>query len=145
MKTTKEIADIIGVSKMTVYRYIKKNQIVGAQQSNRTMLYDDTVVKTIIEAFKSEDSATSVTSSDTAEIDFNSLIINYQEQIKVKDKQLESMQKLLDQQQQLSLQDKNQLLEIKERTKELEHLLEINKDTDINKETSKKKWYKFWL
>lgn len=129
---------------MTVYRYIKKNQITGTQQGNRTMLYDDTVVKTIIEAFTSEDSTTSVTNSDTAEIDFNSLIINYQEQIKVKDKQLESMQKLLDQQQQLSLQDKNQLLEIKERTKELEHLLEINKDTDANKETTKK-WYKFWL
>lgn len=145
MKTTKEIADIIGVSKMTVYRYIKKNKIVGTQQSNRTMLYDDTVVKTIIKAFTSEYSETSVTSSDTAEIDFNSLIINYQEQIKAKDKQLESMQKLLDQQQQLSLQDKNQLIEIKERTKELENLLEIKKDTDTNKKTPKKKWYKFWL
>jgi len=145
MKTTKEIADMIGVSKMTIYRYIKKNQIDGTQQSNRTMLYDDTVVNSIIKAFSDYNSATSATNDDTPKIDFNSLIINYQEQIKSRDKQLEAMQKLLDQQQQLSLQDKNQLLEIKERNKELEHLLKINISTDTNKETAKKKWYRFWL
>jgi len=34
MKSTKEIADMIGLSKMTVYRYIKANNIIETSQTD---------------------------------------------------------------------------------------------------------------
>ncbi len=37
----KQIADMIGISKMTVYRFIKANHIKETSQVGRTLLYDD--------------------------------------------------------------------------------------------------------
>lgn len=160
MKTTKEIADIAGVSKMTVYRHIKKCGVTGSQQSNNTMLYDDTAVNTIMKSLGIDYGVTEVNTPVTPNLDYNSVILSYQEQLKAKDSQLENMQKLLDQQQQLSLQDKNQVNELKERISELEGLIvapnEFQEDTDINtpeepktaenvNDSSKnRKWFQFW-
>lgn len=41
MKTTKQIADELGVSKQKVYRYIKAHNIKEARQENGVMYYDD--------------------------------------------------------------------------------------------------------
>lgn len=42
MKTIKQIADELGVSKQRVYRYIKKNCISEAHQENGVMYYNET-------------------------------------------------------------------------------------------------------
>lgn len=47
-KTMKEIADMIGVSKSTVYRYIKAHSIHESSQSGSTLLYNESAVKLII-------------------------------------------------------------------------------------------------
>jgi len=61
MKSTKEIADMIGLSKMTVYRYIKANNITETSQEGRTLLYDDTSIKLIIKGLLAKDNETEVT------------------------------------------------------------------------------------
>ncbi len=50
MKSVKEIADIIGVSKTTVARYIKSVGATELAQDGQMFLYDDAVVILVIEA-----------------------------------------------------------------------------------------------
>ena len=69
MKSTKQIADILGVSKMTVYRFIKSNNITETSQDGRTLLYDDTSVKLILKGLSDITNVTDVTPNDTS--DFN--------------------------------------------------------------------------
>jgi len=133
MKSIKQIADILGVSKMTVYRFIKANNIAETSQEGRTMLYDDTSVKLILKALSNKsDVSSDVTSNDTSDfkedyiIKLEEMNIFLKNEIEDKNEQIESLQTILKQQQQLLLyeQQKN--------TK----LLEENINT--------KKWWKWW-
>lgn len=47
MKTIKQIADMLGVSKQRVYRYIKSNHINEAHQERGVMYYDESAQSTI--------------------------------------------------------------------------------------------------
>lgn len=142
MKSIKEIADIIGVSKMTVYRFIKTSNVTESAVEGRTMLYDDTSVNTIVKAFSDKKDVTHDTMDDTSNYaqeywkkleemnDFlKKEIEDKNQQLKVKDEQIESLQIILDQQQQLLLyeQKKNTLL--------------IEENTSISK---KKSWWTWW-
>jgi len=132
MKSIKQIADILGVSKMTVYRFIKVNNITETSQEGRTMLYDDASVKLILKALSDKEDVTDVTSDDTSDfkedyiIKLEEMNIFLKNEIEDKNEQIESLQTILKQQQQLLLyeQQKN--------TK----LLEENIDT--------KKWWQWW-
>jgi len=132
MKSTKEIADMIGLSKMTVYRYIKANNIIETSQNGRTLLYDDTSEKLIIKGLLTKDGVENNVASVTP--DFNEEYIEKLEkmndllktEIDTKNIQIENLQTILNQQQQLLLYEQQK------GTK----LLEENKDT--------KKWWHWW-
>jgi AcrR family transcriptional regulator len=51
MKTVKQIADELGISKQRVYRYIKKNRISEAHQDAGVMYYDEQAETEIIKHF----------------------------------------------------------------------------------------------
>jgi len=126
MKTVKEIADMLGVSKTTVARYIKSVGATETVQNGQTFLYDDVAVSLIIKAF--EDKSTAPTETEKFAVDFKEeYILNLEEtiiylkkEIEDKNKQFEILQTTLNQQQQLLLyeQQKN--------TKLLEENIEFN-------------------
>lgn len=142
MKNIKEIADILGVSKMTVYRFIKTSNISESAVEGRTMLYDDTSVSAIIKAFYDKKDATHDTIDDTSDYAqeylkkleemnafFKKEIEDKKQQLKAKDEQIERLQIILDQQQQLLLyeQKKSTLL--------------IEENISISK---KRSWWTWW-
>ena len=135
MKSTKEIADMTGFSKMTVYRYIKANNISDTSQEGRTLLYDDTTVNLIVKGLLAKSDVSEDVTPDTSDsTDFKEEYIKkieeinefLQNEVDDKNKQIENLQTILNQQQQLLLyeQQKN--------TK----LLEENIDS--------KKWWQWW-
>ena len=115
MKSTKQIADILGVSKMTVYRFIKSNNITETSQDGRTLLYDDTSVNLIIKGLSDKTGVTDVTPNDTSNfkedyvIKLEEMNVFLKKEIEDKNNQIESLQTILNQQQQLLLyeQQKN--------------------------------------
>lgn len=128
MKSTKEIADTIGLSKMTVYRYIKANNITETSQDGRTLLYDDASVKLIIKGLLTKDSVTDVTPNSNEEYiekleEINEIL---KTELDTKNEQIENLQTILNQQQQLLL------FEQQKNTK----LLEEN--------VASKKWWQWW-
>ena len=44
MKTIKQMADEIGVSKQKVYRFIVKNHITASSEAKQSKLYDEAIV-----------------------------------------------------------------------------------------------------
>lgn len=136
LKTIKEMADLIGISKSTVYRFIKSNAIHESHRTGSTLLYDESVQKLIKQHFdKSNESQTDSQriSDESVDLVNKELVdvlknqIDLQvEQLNIKDTQIAELQKSNDQLQQLLLyeQQKN--------TK----LLEENIDT--------KKWWQWW-
>lgn len=139
MKSIKDMADILNVSKMTVSRYIKSIGATEAAKDGQTLLYDDAVVSLVIKGL-SKDKQKNTKISDGA-VDFKEETIKILEnsndflqneiedknkQLMAKDKQIESLQTILNQQQQLLLyeQQKN--------TKLLEENIE------------NKKWWQWW-
>ncbi|HAQ0506036.1 TPA: DUF536 domain-containing protein, partial [Enterococcus faecium] len=82
--------------------------------------------------------------------DENSIIVFLHEQLQEKDTQIKQMQKLLDQQQQLTLQANQQIEKLQEQLQlayteepEEEELTSVNKENN-NAITTEKKWWKFW-
>lgn len=132
MKSTKQIADILGVSKMTVYRFIKSNNITETSQKGRTLLYDDAAVTLILKGLSDKKDKPDVTSDDTSKfkkeyvIKLEEMNTFLKKEIEDKNNQIESLQTILNQQQQLLLyeQQKN--------TKLLEENIE------------NKKWWQWW-
>ncbi|MBO0475434.1 hypothetical protein DOK76_00040 [Vagococcus sp. DIV0080] len=132
MKTVKEIADMLGVSKTTVARYIKSVGATESAQDGQTFLYDDSVVTLVVEALsdkKSESTETGDIAVDFREeyiLNLEETIVYLKKEIEDKNSQFETLQTILNQQQQLLLyeQQKN--------TK----LLEENVDS--------KKWWQWW-
>ena len=136
LKTTKEIADLIGVSKSTVYRYIKSNAIHESRRTGSTLLYDESVQKLIKQHF--DDSIESPTDSQRISDESVGLLnkeliavlknqIDLQvEQLNIKDTQIAELQKSNDQLQQLFL------LEQQKNTKLLEENIE------------NKRWWQWW-
>ena len=50
----KEIADILGVSKPTLFRFLKANSFHETFKKRNTNMYDETTTNAIIESFKQE-------------------------------------------------------------------------------------------
>ena len=139
MKSIKEMADMLDVSKMTVSRYIKTIGATEVAKDGQTLLYDDAVVNLVITGLSKNKKQDTVTTDDT--VDFKvEYIKNLEEsnnflkqeiedknkQLMSKDEQIESLQTILNQQQQLLLyeQQKN--------TKLLEENIE------------NKRWWQWW-
>jgi len=139
MKSIKEMADILNVSKMTVSRYIKSIGATEAAQDGQTLLYDDTVVNLVMKGLsKGKDQNTKINGvavnfkDEYIKIleDSNSFlqkeIKDKNKQLMSKDEQIESLQTILNQQQQLLL-------------------YEQQKNTKLLKENiENKKWWQWW-
>lgn len=132
-KTMKEIADILGVSKLTLFRFLKANSFHETLKKRNTNLYDEVTTNAIISCYKQEKDEDSSISSRNDETVNEILVTSLKEQInllkKHDEEQKEQIQKLyalLDQQQQLLLYEQQR------NTK----LLEENVDS--------KKWWQWW-
>ena len=128
-KTMKEIADILGVSKPTLFRFLKANSFHETFKKRNTNMYDETTTNAIIESFNQKKNDERFISSRNDEM----LVESLKEQIKLLKKhdeeqkeQIKKLHALLDQQQQLLLyeQQKN--------TKLLEEHIE------------NKRWWQWW-
>lgn len=132
-KTMKEIADILEVSKPTLFRYLKANSIQETFKKQNANMYDETTTNIIIEGFKREKEDSHFNQPRNDETTDKMIIEGLKEQIALLKKhdeeqkeQIKKLHELLDQQQQLLLyeQQKN--------TKRLEENIE------------KKRWWQWW-
>ena len=120
--STKEIADRFGVTKQKVYRCIKLNHIKEAHsevvKGNTVLMYDKQAIEQIESILKG---GASVSSEAVHEVHHEAVnealneavlkqldILN--EQLKAKDRQIENLTKLLDQEQQLNAMNQQKIL-----------------------------------
>ena len=114
-----EIADILGVSKATISRYINKLNISGNTQ-NKEKLYPETILKQLKKQLKPTNnnkthapSTIQLLQDQIAQLkDENKTL---KEQLKIKDEQIKTANKLVDQAQQLNALDKPKLEEPKKK------------------------------
>ena len=110
-KTTKQIADELGISKQKVYRYIKENHIKEALQDGQTKWYNETVQKRIKEHFSNNEPHQKTTSEARHDVVYEALL----KQLEIKDQQIENLTKLLDQEQQLNAINQQKILALEEK------------------------------
>ena len=111
-KTLKEIADELGVDKQKVYRFVKKNHINEVLQSASVKQYDEVAQRLIKQHFSEKVCVNEAHQNHINDAVFDALL----KQLEEKDKQIDELQRLLDQEQQLNAinQKKIELLEQKE-------------------------------
>ena len=122
--TIKQLADIAGTSKVTMFRYIKQNSIHETKHKGNANLYDETKKSLILKGFMQKDGSSV---SETI-YDESRLVQELKSQLKAKDTQIAELhsiikqnQRLLDQQQQLNLSANRQnekLLDTPQKTSE---------------------------
>lgn len=114
-----EIADLLGVSKATISRYIKKLGVSGIEE-NKAKIYPETVLKQLRKEIK-QDNSKKNTPPSTIQLlqdqieqlkEENKLL---KEQLKIKDQQIATANKLADQAQHLNVLDKPKLEEPKKK------------------------------
>lgn len=158
MKTVKQIADELGVSKQKVYRFIVRNHITASSEVKQSKLYDEAAEMQIKQGFlgdelyqKSHHEAHQNHINDTlseAVIELlrkeleqkNEQLKEKDRQIKEKDRQISEMQaqlsvnqKLIDQEQQLRMITERKI-----------QLIEQQQDQEESDMTEDKKWWQFW-
>ncbi|NSV47089.1 RepB-like protein [Enterococcus faecalis] len=167
LKTIKEIADEIGVSKQAVWQKIKKESSIDLRQftskKGNTVYVDVDGQKAIKNAFFNKTSTTkrqqkvfvddNVNGSVDGDPAGKEEILFLRNLVSELQSEKKELHKLLDQQQRLALQDKKLLEEYKEEIKELKSLttqstsansskvVDETKDIEIN--NKKRRWWSF--
>lgn len=170
LKTIKEIADEIGVSKQAVWQKIKKEPSIDLRQftskKGNTVYVDVYGQKVIMKAFLNKTSTKKRQHKDVVDDNVNETVDGVSEEkeeirflrnlVSEIQSEKKDLHKLLDQQQRLALQDKKLLEEYKEEIKELKSLMvpvredekdpmvQQSKDIDNIKEEPHKKNKKWW-
>lgn len=134
----KEIADTIGVSKSTVYRYIKSHSIHESSQSGSTLLYNESVERLIEKGILGDDDS----QAESKKIDYESVESNNQTLIMALNSQIET------QNNQLFIKD-TQIAKLQKSNDQLQQLLlyEQQKTTQLLEQAQKEpesKWWQFW-
>jgi len=122
MKTLLELSQELNVPKQKIYRYIKKH-IIEVHHETGVMYIDETAETILKQVFNQDElhqentsdvhhEAHRATSDDTILKQFEAVIDILKIQLQEKDKQIEQLQKLLDQQQQLYLVEQTKSLPI---------------------------------
>ena len=162
LKTIKELADELGVSKQTIHYHIKSLSNIKRDKNNKgAVLLNEEEQKFIyskVNAVKDDTVKGNTVKGNTAH--FLSEIQFLRTQLENKDTQILQMQNLLDQQQRLSLQDKKLLDEYKSEINDLKALKMPSQDTKVEQVSSKqpqevesvaeepkkapRKWWKLW-
>lgn len=160
MKTIKQIADELGVSKQKVHRFIVRNHITASSEVKRSKLYDESAEMLIKQGFledelhqKSHHEVHQNHINDTvseAVIELlrkeleqkNEQLQEKDRQIREKDRQISEMQaqlsmnqKLIDQEQQLHMVTEKKFMLLEQQHEHEEVDMKIKED---------KKWWKFW-
>ena len=126
----KQIADKLGVPKQKIYRCIKLNHIKEAHsevvKGNTVLMYDKQAIEQIESILKGGATTSSEAHSEVHHEAVNEAlneavlkqldILN--EQLKAKDKQIENLQKLLDQEQQLNAMNQQKILALETKLEE---------------------------
>ena len=124
MKTIKQIADEIGASKQQVYRFVKKNNIKEIHQERSTMYYDE-VAENIIKSEFLKKQSNQGSESNTHQMCDNDVIIDVlKKELESKDRQIEKLMNLLDQQQRLTL-------DLQSKLDKQQELIETQKPTGL--------------
>lgn len=156
-KTIKDLAEEFHVSKQAI-----RKRLSADFRENYVQTVTRNGVKTLVVSYKGYlllkqhflgSNTTDNQSETVASNDENSIIDFLHEQLQEKDTQLKQMQKLLDQQQQLTLQANQQIEKLQEQL-QLTYTEESseNKSTTLSEETesiekqskTEKKWWQFW-
>lgn len=128
--STKQIADKLNLSKQKVYRCIKLNHIKEAHtetvKGNTVLMYDKQAIEQIESILKGGATTSSEAHSEVHHEAVNEAlneavlkqleILN--EQLKTKDKQIENLTKLLDQEQQLNAMNQQKILALEPKLEE---------------------------
>ena len=129
--STKQIADKLNLPKQKVYRCIKLNHIKEAHtetvKGNTVLMYDKQAIEQIESILQGGASTSSEAHQKAVHDTVNEAVLKQleilNEQLKTKDKQIENLQKLLDQAQMLNAMDKKKI-------EALENKLEEPNETD---------------
>lgn len=138
-KTIKNIADEIGVSKQAVWQKIKRDSSIDLHQFTSTIgntVYvspeGQKLIKSMFDTSKGKSNVNNNDNVDDNELEFlRSLINNLQIE-------KQELHKLLDQQQQLTLQANKQIESLQSSVSQLKV------EYDQLEEQSTKKWWQFW-
>lgn len=131
MKTIKQIADELGVSKTAVRKKIENLGLRSSLQKNGNQFaIDENQERLIKSAFSESEAETRTeTNSQTETETVSTLVSMLQRELDAKNEQIAHLQKLLDQEQQLRMVTEQKLLQIE--------------DKQEQEEQPKKRW-KFW-
>lgn len=135
MKTIKEVAEELEISKQKLYRYIKSHHINDAHQTASVIYIDDVLESKLKQHFLSETVSDDVHHDAHQTASNDAVIEALLMQLQKKDEQIETLQKLLDQEQQLHAMVQNELKVLEEKT--------LTAEAERTEIVSKKKW-QFW-
>jgi predicted transcriptional regulator YheO len=91
VKTLKQIADGLGISKQRVYRYVKANHISEAHQDHITSYYDEATESLIISHFKKETVSHDAHQKHISEAVFNTVVDTLKSELEAKNRQIEAL------------------------------------------------------
>lgn len=131
MKTIKQIADELGVSKTAVRKKIENLGLrYSLQKNGNQFVIDENQERLIKSAFSESESETRTeTNSQTETETVSALVSMLQRELDSKNEQIAHLQKLLDQEQQLRMVTEQKLLQIEDKQEQ---------------EKQPKNWWKFW-
>lgn len=138
MKTTKQIADGLGVSKQQVYRYIKRHNINEARQENGVMYYDETAENLIAKGFSQKTVSSEVEQKRINDTAIETVILMLQKELEAKDRQIEELQAALKREQELHTSA--QLLHSQEQHLHAATLQQLPAPEPIDSKPPKKWW-----
>lgn len=169
MKTIKQIADELGVSKQKVYRFIVKNHITASSEVKQSKLYDEAAEMQIKQGIledephqKSHHEVHQNHINDTvseAVIELlrkeleqkNEQLQEKDRQIREKDKQIAELQtqlsmnqKLIDQEQQLRMITERKFQLVEQQQKDSNGVLQEENQQNFSEEEQEKRWWQFW-
>lgn len=124
--STKQIADKLNLPKQKVYRCIKLNHIKEAHtetvKGNTVLMYDKQAIEQIESILQGGASTSSEAHQKAVHDTVNETVLKQleilNEQLKTKDKQIENLQKLLDQEQQLNAMNQQKILALESKLEE---------------------------
>ncbi|WP_251908493.1 replication protein B [Lentilactobacillus kefiri] len=101
--TMKQIANLIGIDKTKVWRFIRDNNIHEYSKNGRSLLFNEQQKARIIKGIKSSDVHSMNERKNDSNLSDKELISVLKNELEQKNKEIDKFQKLLDQQQQLNL------------------------------------------
>jgi len=136
----KEIAEILGISKTTLFRYLKEKSIHETYKDGKSNMYDETTVDLIIKGFNQEKNPVDVS-------DYEMIIRGLKEQIALFKKHELEHEEQINQWKMNDLEQKEQIRSLHNILDQQQKLLlyEQQKNTKLIEENiDKKRWWQWW-